>query len=560
MRGTVRALYPCFRECTMATQTVTTEEVVEAFEKFGNTVKAAQYLGVTESTVRRHLLKTGSGEKPFAGGTDSGTTRETVRTLPRKGVKRYLLTCAQSNTYLKDEVWDNLLALQKYYKAELLISLFSYNRNAYEKRNGEVKPGTKGDNQTAWFDPRVLPFVCENRVELAPGLVFCAEMNILPTAVRPLSSLESYTGRKSMIVPHVKIALESIPSGNHEPAKIMYTTGTVTKLNYVQKKAGQKAEFHHCFGALLVEVTAEGDWWCRQLNADGKGHIYDIGDRNDGAICAAGGVVTFKHGVEAINWGDIHVQEAMEDPEVIETNWGKGGMLDVLKPKYQFGHDTFSFVSQNHHDMKDAHRRFEKYVLRQDNVRTELQQTAHFLTKVAHRDWCEFVLVDSNHDKALQKWLGSADYKMDPQNARIFLHLQDRLYQAIEEQDSKFHLLEYALQEIGVSKVRFLREDESFVICRDRSGGIECGDHGHLGPNGAKPSYTGFAKMGRRGNRGHTHSAHIIDGQYTAGVTGKPKRFKYRKGPSSWTQSDIVTFTNGKRQIVTKWKNRYRAA
>lgn len=545
----------------MATQTVTTEEVVEAFEKFGNTNKAAQYLGVNEATVRRHLRKTGSGDKPFAGGSKRGATRETVRTLPKRGVKRYLLTCAQSNTYVNEDTWDNLLALKDYYKAELQISLFSYNRQAYERSNGEVKPGTK-DNQAKgdWFDPRVVPYVVDHRVEVAPGLVFCAELNILPTAVRPLSGLESYTGRKSMIVPHVKIALESVPAGNNEPAKLTYTTGTVTLKNYVQKKAGQKAEFHHCYGALLVEVTADGDWYCRQLNADSSGRIYDVGDRTDGAICAHKGKVTTGHRVEGINWGDIHEQELGHDPEVIATSWGPGGMLDVLRPKYQFGHDTFSFVSQNHHDRKRPHRIFEKYVLGQDNVGEELQSLAYFLSKTAHRDWCQFVLVDSNHDRALSKWLEEVDYRNDPQNAEVFLELQRRQYQAIRERDENFHLLEYALQQRGVDKVRFLREDESFVICRDSAGGIECGEHGHLGLNGAKAAPISFAKMARRANRGHTHSASIIDGQYTAGVKARPKGFKYRKGPSSWTQSDLVTFTNGKRQVITWWKNNWRAA
>jgi hypothetical protein len=544
----------------MAAQTVTTEEVVEAFEKFGNATKAAQYLGCTEATVRRHLRKTGSGDKPFAGGSKTGTTRETARTLPKRGVKRYLLTCAQSNTYVEGDVWDNLLALKDYYKAELMCSLFSYNRSAYEQRNGEVKPGTKGADKKEWFDPRVVPFAVDHRVEVAPGLVFCAELNILPTAKRPLSGFESYTGRKSMIVPHVKIALESVPAGNNEPAKLTYTTGTVTLKNYVQKTAGHKAEFHHCYGALLVEVTADGDWYCRQLNADNQGRIYDVGDRTDGAICAHKGKVTFGHRAEAINWGDIHEQELGHDPEVIATSWGPGGMLDILRPKFQFGHDTFSFVSQNHHDRRRAHRVFEKYVLGQDNVGEELQRLAYFLTKTAHRDWCQFVMVDSNHDRALGKWLEEVDYRDDPQNAEVFLELQRRQYQAIRERDDKFHLLEYALQQRGVEKVRFLREDESFVICRDSAGGIECGEHGHLGPNGAKGAPMVFVKMARRANRGHTHTAGIIDGQYTAGVKGRPKRFKYRKGPSSWTQSDIVTFGNGKRQIVTWWNDNWRAA
>lgn len=551
-----------------------TEDVATAFEKCGSISKTAKYLGVTRSTIQRHLDKLGIRDKEFAGGTLDGDVKEIAMALPEPGqVKRYLLTCAQSNTYLNENVWATLQQAKKYFQADLLVSRFTYNKNAYLRRGNLQKPGDFTENEAipgetadgSWYDPRIIPHVSDSRLELAPGLVFAGEMNILPTAVRPLSSLETYTGRKSSIIPHVKFAMDSIASGNSEPAKFNYTTGTVTLKNYIQKKEGQKAEFHHCYGALLVEVTSEGDWWVRQLNADRKGRIYDLGDRPDGVILFDGSKSkpTFKHRVEAINWGDIHVAEALYDPDTVEVNWGEGGMLDVLKPKYQFGHDTFSFLSRNHHDERDSHRCFEKFVNGEDSVENELVLTGHFINARMLREWCTVVIVDSNHDRALQKWLNNANYKTDPLNRIIFLRLELRLSEAIKAKEPNFHLLEYALSahaKVDPNVVRFLREDESFIICRDAGGGIESGNHGHLGVNGAKPAPQQFAKMGRRQNTGHTHSCGIIDGLYTAGVTGKPKRFKYRKGPSSWSQSDIVTYPNGKRTIVTKWRNKYRAA
>lgn len=558
------------------------EEVATAFEKCGDVSKTARYLGVTRATVRLHLSKLGISTKVLAGGTMDGDVPETAMALPPEGeVRRYLLSCAQSNTYVADKVWDTLEGVRKYYGADLLVSRFTYNKSAYLKYfGGDQKPGESDDSDAdisdegasdarlmldkGWFDPRIHPYICDQRVELAPGLVFCGEMNIIPTAVKPLSALETYTGRKSSIIPHVKLAMESIASGNTEPAKFNYTTGTVTRKNYIKKKEGLKALFHHTYGALLVEVNSAGDWWVRQLNADRRGRIYDIGDRTDGVLLFDGkGKPKIKQRVEAINWGDIHVTEALYDPEVIETNWGTGGMLDMLKPKFQFGHDTYSFVSRNHHDEKNAHRNFEKHVAGEDSVDLELRQTAHFVNTRMLRDWCSVVIVDSNHDRALKKWLNIADYKKDPLNAEVFLDLQKRQYQAIRQRDENFHLLEFALQNYGgvdPKVVRFLRENESFVICRDASGGIDSGNHGHLGVNGAKPAPQQFAKMGRKQNNGHTHSAGILEGVFTAGVTGKPKRFKYRNGPSSWSQSDIVTYPNGKRTIVTKWNNKYRAA
>lgn len=555
---------------------LTNEEVAKAFDKCGNVLKTAKYLGVARSTVQHHLDQLGIRPgKELAGGSLDGDIKERSVPLPAEGqVKRYLLTCAQSNTYLNDNVWDTLLGIAKYYGAELHISRFSYNKGAYLNRGNLQKPGAFEideeddyaftDDHKMWFDPRIVKYASDTRLELAPGLVFCGEMNILPTAVRPLSSLESYTGRKSSIVPHVKFAMESIASANREAPKFMYTTGTVTFKNYIQKKAGQKAEFHHCYGALLVEVNSKGDWWVRQLNADRRGRIYDLGDRNDGVILFHGkDKPKFQQRVEGINWGDIHVSEALYDPEVIELNWGTGGMLDVLKPKFQFGHDTFSFLSRNHHDEKDAHRNFEKFVNGEDSVEGELVQTGNFINDRMVRPWCKVIIVDSNHDRALKKWLNVANYKTDPLNRIVFLKLELRQSEAIKAKDENFHLLEYALEHHGAvdpTVVKFLREDEGFIICRDASGGIECGNHGHLGANGAKPAPLQFAKMGRRQNTGHTHSCCIIDGLYVGGVTGKPRRFKYRKGPSSWSQSDIVTYPNGKRCIVTKWANKYRAA
>jgi hypothetical protein len=83
-------------------------------------------------------------------------------------------------------------------------------------------------------------------------------MNILPTAVNPLAGLETYTHRKSAIFPHAKVALRSIATMQGEGTKFNYTTGTVTLKNYIQKKEGIKAEHHHRYAALVVEVNHDG--------------------------------------------------------------------------------------------------------------------------------------------------------------------------------------------------------------------------------------------------------------------------------------------------------------
>jgi hypothetical protein len=537
---------------------VTQDEARDLIAQYGSIRKAAAATGVPRETLRARAVGKYSehgGRTTAAAAIGKGELRGDVKPaaeltapLPTAGVKRYIVTCAQNNTKLHDGLWDNLTALAAHYSADILVSRFTYDTAAYGE--GTVKPGTAKTREDVWYDPRIAGAVCGERTELAPGLVFCAELNILPTAVRPLSGLETYTGRRSAIIPHVKLAMDSIASGKFEPTKFVYTTGAVTLRNYIQKKAGQKAEFHHCYGALLVEVNAAGEWWVRQLNADSEGVIYDLTLKVDG------GMVTDGHRVEAVNWGDIHVAR-LEDVQA-QVQWGRDGIAETLVPRYQFMHDTLDFKSRNHHEAKDPHARFARFVEGAEEVSAELRAVANFLATKSLPD-CETVVVDSNHDNALTRWLRDADFKTDHVNAVFYLEAQLAKYKAIAHGDRDFHVLEWAVQRhLGPVGARFLREDESFIICKDRNGGIECGMHGHLGPNGARGSAAAFAKMGRKANVGHTHSAGIHDGIYTAGVSGSLD-LEYNKGPSSWSHSHIVTYANGKRAIITVWNGKWRA-
>ena len=146
------------------------------------------------------------------------------------------------------------------------------------------------------------------------------------------------------------------------------------------------------------------------------------------------------------------------------------------------------------------------------------------------RPWCKTVVVDSNHDAPwIYRWLREYDYKKDPANAVLFLEAQLATYKAIENNDERFHILEWALRKYGCGpEVQFLRTDESFMICGRK---IECGMHGHLGPNGARGGPANLKRVGRRANTAHTHSCGIWDGLYVAGTSSLLK-WDYSKGPT----------------------------
>ena len=550
---------------------ITREEalsVVETIREHGSCAKAARALGKSRSWVDRRYRKakaTGLFEDLNEGTYGSGNPAPAMPIikgrvgivnrkeflLPAPGqVARHIFTCAQSNTYIHEPLWENIKALAKHYNATIHVSTFTYDLASFGPQS--VKRGkAKGEEGEPWYDERIQPYLSDDSALVAPGLVWCGEMNILPTAVLPLSGLESYTGRKSGIFPHVKIAMESIASGKFEGTKFNYTTGTVTQRNYIQKKAGQKAEFHHGYGALLVEVNSDGDWWCRQLNGDSEGTLYDWD------VCASGGKVTTGHRLKAIQWGDIHRRRV--SPEMMAVLWGEGGLLDQLRPEHQFMHDTLDFRTRNHHEMKNFHRMYEKFVTGQDDVLDEIKEAAHFLMTESKRPWCETVVVRSNHDAAMDRWLREAEYKHDLKNAKFFLRAQLAFVEAIEEGNAGFMPFEWACRYLGVpAEVRFLKRDESYILCHDANGGIEMGYHGDLGANGAKGSLAGFAKSGRKKNIGDKHSAAIRDGTYIAGVTGNLDH-GYNEGMSSWSNSHTFVYQNGKRAICTIWKHKAHA-
>lgn len=479
--------------------------------------------------------------KPVAGGTVHApdATREKL-----KG-RRFVFTAAQNNTYVHKGFFSSLKKFCEHNNAQLVVSRFAYNQSGFQNNSK--------DSEELWYDKKINPFVMDKSLHVAVGLVFGGELDILPSAVDPLSGLGNYFGSSSGIVPHTKVAMQSQARLRGEDARFLYTTGAITLRNYIQRKAGQKAEFHHVYGALYVEVDSKGLWFARQLIADNNGDFHDLTSRY-----TSRGVQTNQR-VEAINWGDIHVEKG--DSKVSGASWIlPGSMLNILKPEYQFVHDLTDFSARNHHNINDPYFLASKYFKHESSVESDLDKSAEWLDNISRRG--KVIVVESNHHEAYERWLKEAKIHHDPVNAEFFHESNARLFKSIRLNES-FDVYEWALRrKKELKNVKFLKSDESFVICgTDKAGkvlgGIECGIHGHRGINGARGSSKSFRSVGRRVNVGHSHSCGIVDGVYTAGVSAKLD-MGYNKGPSSWSHSHIVTYPNGKRCIVTikngKWR------
>lgn len=528
------------------TETTLREKILASFNKHsGNIAAVSRECGCSRSTVRRNIAKVGVGKKPLAGGKRRVKIHKGI--LPNTGsVKRYIITSAQNNTHVHMDFWDNMKALAEHYSAEILVGTYSYNQNNYGKL--AVKKGTKKSYQTElWFDPILKDYIVEGdrKVELAPGLTWIGTMNILPTEDNPISGLETYGGSSSVIFPHAKVEMRSIATPPDMPVKMIYTTGTVTQMNYLQKKLGIKAEHHHRYSCLVVEVNAKGEWWVRQVSSRKDGHT--IQDLN--VLVTGGKVVATDARIAAIAWGDLH--GTIADPQIVD---GSQDMLDTLRPSSQYLHDVLEGISINPHmrKYKTNHENFARWMRGLNRLEEELKQTRPVLERYL-RPWCKTIAPDANHDRFwLQRWLREYDYRMDPSNTEIFLSLQKFMYAELRagKMPKQVNLMEYAfVRETGLKKgaIQFLLPDEPSLV-----GDVAYDMHGHRGPNGMFGSPSNLAKIGRKATTAHTHSAGIYHGLFVAGTSSKlTQQWDYTSGPSSWSHSHVVQYANGQRSIVT---------
>lgn len=538
------------------------------YQQLGSKTEVARQMGVSEGAVRKLIkryyanLENGDVGEDEVDETEFSTSQIPEPIFippPHTGVASYILCAAQSQTKLSTNFWNNLRAYADHLDAQIFVATFNYDKSGFGLKGNKASLNTeKNDRSEREFYPsEIRDFIVNQPIHIGNDLIFCGEMNTLPTAVSPLSGFETYTREKWGVFPHAKIQLKSIATAADKPAKQIMTTGSITAPNYIMKRAGIRAHFHHQTAAVILQVASDGSMWCRHLIArDDDEHFYDLD------VLVKDGVITTGHRAFAVNWGDIHIEKL--DWNVARASWGEsyvnGAYADLedpnsvvgkLKPEHQFIHDLVDFEARNHHNINDPHFIFQTYQENKASVESNVAAAAEFLSNIAPTA-DKIHVVKSNHDNALIKWLKnpSYDFRVDPENAVFYLETQLAYYKAIKErttatfyEDTLYKLWPYP------ANVDFIHEDQSFV-----AHGIEFGMHGHLGANGGKGSARTFTKMGMKSNTGHTHSPEIFDGAYIAGVSATMD-MGYNKGLSSWAHAHIVTYQNGTRTIITAAKN-----
>lgn len=451
----------------------------------------------------------------------------------------YLATAAQNNTAIHEGFWQNLQAYARYRQAEVLVGGFIYRKDALGQAGQEKDHDATEERRDEW-DLRLAAYRADERRHIGPGLVWMGQMNALPTNTDPLAGLSGFSRGDSAIYPHVKVAMRSIATAPGTDPKFVYTTGAVTVPNYIQRKSGQVAEFHHIIGAMIVEV--EGDnWFARQINATDDGSFQDLD------VIVKDGRVTSGHSVFAINWGDVH--------EAKLTRATEEAMIEILgdmRPQYQFFHDLVDAESANPHSADDHLQRYKLVQDGLDDVRAELDRVSALLTRL-DRPGTVSVVVPSNHDDMIVRWLKRIDHKRDPRNMRFYHEASLAALDMIDRNEG-VDLIKWHLGRANPNVLFIPPNRPTFVLK-----GIEFGQHGHNGPHGnRRANAKSYTVLAIKVNKGHEHIASIYDAVFTAGAMELDH--KYNVGYSAWSRTLTFTYPNGKRAQITMRGQQYRGA
>lgn len=453
--------------------------------------------------------------------------------------RRFIITAAQNATPVHEAFWASLLVAAKHLRAELVVIPLRY-------RNPTSQWTAKQEDHE-WWAPEVVPHLFNVRKKLNANLVIAADVKTQPTASSPLSGFESLTGAESCILGHTKMAFRSVPVPTGRYPKILTTTGAVTKPNFTDSKAGKLGHFHHFLGALLVELDGKR-FHIRQLNAD----------RLDGSFVDLDTLYTPK-GIRrappalGLVLGDAHAR--FIEPAVDRATFGRGGIVETLQPRTLVFHDVFDGYSVNPHHAGNPFISQAKMRGRAGNVREEVEHCVGWV-KIRAKGR-RAVIVSSNHDNFLSRWVQNTDWRHTPGNADFYLETARAMVKSVKlgpEGATYADPFAYWVEKLRAgANIRCLDLDESFKL-----GGIECSLHGHQGPNGARGTLRNLSRLGARVISGHSHTPGIEEGHYQCG-TSTPLRLEYTHGPSSWLNTHCVVYANGKRALLTIIDGRWRS-
>lgn len=435
----------------------------------------------------------------------------------------FIITAIQNNTAEHAEAWQAIKNYAERNDAQIICCPILYNKNAWAQPD---------DAEGVHFESVFKPYMVENRVLLNDNVLLIGNAHVLPTAKNPLSGFDAAgLPGQTIIIPASKLALECKPALKGEKPITLLSTGTATLRNYIQRKAGVVSELEHSFGAVIVEPGKLP----RSVSVE-NGGFYDFDGKEVNFY--GEGCKGFDNVV--ITLGDIHAEKCPADRLNSLHNFVKTVSGSFFETNIII-HDLLDFSSRNHHNRENHFFRLE-HDMAGGSVANDVKMAKKALQTIGEGLNVRFNIVESNHDLALDRWLNEADYREDTINAETYLTLALQKVKAIRRGLS-FNPFAFLMKSCKADAT-FNPTDNSLQFH-----GVEFGNHGDKGPNGARGSIQAFRKLGRKMVIGHSHTPGIAGNVYQVGVSGSLD-MGYNQGPSSWRHAHCITYPNGQNQII----------
>lgn len=393
------------------------------------------------------------------------------------------------------------------------------------------------------------PFIVYNNFDFGEHVRIMGAFRLNAALENPLSGLESLTKGKSLVFGHPQVALKTVPTHSLPEAPILSTTGALTHPNYSDTKQGYKASFNHQLSAVIVEQD-EDDFFIRHLHFDGE-KLYDLDhvyfpDHSKKSSVPCKALVT----------GDEHV--SMIDESIVEATYtNEDSIVKVLEPSYIVRHDVLDCYSISHHHRKNLFIQFAKHHSTAGNIKKELELTLNFIKNTTPENSVSLI-VSSNHNDHLFRWLNECDPKQDMENAVLYHQLMYLMLSNTQmttqgaDFPDPFELYAKLVHKIDPRKIHFINRRVPFKI-----GDIELSSHGDIGQNGSRGTVKQFSRFEEKYIIGHSHSPAIEKGAYQVGLSAR-KNLEYNIGASSWAHCHCVIYPNNTRQLLFirngKWR------
>lgn len=429
--------------------------------------------------------------------------------------KRFFVTTAVVGA----EVFDEALASVKNYckreKAQLLVLPCA-------DPSASVSEG---------LDEKLLEEIIVFQALMLNSNIGISDIKTSAKQINPATGLRRIGQRnKSTIFASPKQNLEYCPVSNHKIPHALMTTGAITKPayqtnRYMSLRTAFLAEQDHVLGGIIVEVVNDKIYHFRQVQFNADGSFTDLGLRYFPNKVKESKII----GLVLGDWHSTHT-----DP-VVRTVTHR--MMEELNPEQVVLHDLHQGDSTNHwlEDKSVTRAR-----LKIPTIKEELEITYNEVFELSKRAK-KTIVVKSNHDIWLDRYLEAGKFIKDSRNYRIALDLAAAMF------DGK-DVLEFGLGLIGPLKnITFLKEGDDHII-----GKTQCGSHGE--------DMT-LAQLENAYNdviAGHSHTAGILRKARKVGTSTKLRESYTRGRPLSWTQTHAVINEDNSVQLVNIIDGNYR--